>query len=37
MGNISLKGKSFLKYIEKKLKKEITKKTSTQCKISINT
>ena len=32
-----VKGKIFLKYIEKKLKKEITKKTSTQCKISINT
>lgn len=32
-----VKGKSFLKYIEKKLNKEITKNTSTQCKISINT
>ena len=32
-----VKGKSFLKYIEKKLNKEIIKNTSTQCKISINT
>ena len=32
-----LKGKKFLKYIEKKLNKEITKSTSTQCKISIHT
>ena len=32
-----VKGKIFLKYIEKKLNKEIIKNTSTQCKISINT
>ena len=32
-----LKGKTFLKYIENKIKKEIIKKTSTQCTISINT
>ena len=32
-----VKGKSFLKYIEKKLNKEIIKNTSNQCKISINT
>ena len=32
-----IKGKKFLKYIEKKLKKEITKNTSTQCNISIYT